>query len=452
MRRNPLLTLLVVIPVGLRSQAPLANLAATRLRLGTDTFDVSVTGLSRVPERTSDVYVTTLSRGSGSDSNALIYVTMQETHGENGDLDSRSVDTVVVGYADLRLRRVRNVELNRGGARLVRYSGTVIGSVLAWRKESESGDTASRRSLDQPGGAPHATPALLARAAPLTPSWTLHVPLYDVRNDSFVVWSVDSVRSSVRGDRDVWRVYASGPGALGFVYTIDSTTRDMISLVITIGRGAIELAYQNRRYSALEASTSPTASLQRSDVIGRYALEGEMEVGSELLLRPNGTFAFMLAYGALDESGAGKWHLEGSNVVLQSEGVAHEPSVRLDRSSGVARDSLHVEVVDTAGRTLGGASLDFVYASGARTKSRTTSAGYTLQFDRGVPPAELGVGIDMLNFRVSFPLSNPAKSVYRFVFDRGDLGTRRFENEHVGVAPDTLRVTINGRRLTYVRH
>jgi hypothetical protein len=47
---------------------------------------------------------------------------------------------------------------------------------------------------------------------------------------------------------------------------------------------------------------------------GHYYLNGVMEVGSELLLRKDGSFAFMLAYGANDQYGTGCWVRTGDTV------------------------------------------------------------------------------------------------------------------------------------------
>jgi hypothetical protein len=50
--------------------------------------------------------------------------------------------------------------------------------------------------------------------------------------------------------------------------------------------------------------------------VGHYYLNGVMEVGSELLLKPDGSFEFMLAYGALDQYGKGCWRVEGNHVLV----------------------------------------------------------------------------------------------------------------------------------------
>jgi hypothetical protein len=56
--------------------------------------------------------------------------------------------------------------------------------------------------------------------------------------------------------------------------------------------------------------TAPT----RASIAGNYD-GGQMEVGAQLLLKPDGHFQYELAYGALDESAAGTWDLK-DNVVL----------------------------------------------------------------------------------------------------------------------------------------
>jgi hypothetical protein len=51
---------------------------------------------------------------------------------------------------------------------------------------------------------------------------------------------------------------------------------------------------------------------------GHYYLHGVMEVGSELLLKADGRFEYMLAYGALDELASGCWTRNGGVVTLNA--------------------------------------------------------------------------------------------------------------------------------------
>jgi len=50
--------------------------------------------------------------------------------------------------------------------------------------------------------------------------------------------------------------------------------------------------------------------------VGRYYLQGVREVGSELLLRTDGSYAWMLAYGNQDHSSEGRWSRQGNSIVL----------------------------------------------------------------------------------------------------------------------------------------
>lgn len=52
-------------------------------------------------------------------------------------------------------------------------------------------------------------------------------------------------------------------------------------------------------------------------IAGHYVLNGQKEIGSEILLEPDGTFAFLLAYGAIDQFGKGCWSVEGNRLALR---------------------------------------------------------------------------------------------------------------------------------------
>ena len=59
-------------------------------------------------------------------------------------------------------------------------------------------------------------------------------------------------------------------------------------------------------------SGASAAECQRADasLAGHYYMRGVMEVGSELQLKANGEFEYILAYGALDEYATGCWSRE----------------------------------------------------------------------------------------------------------------------------------------------
>jgi hypothetical protein len=73
---------------------------------------------------------------------------------------------------------------------------------------------------------------------------------------------------------------------------------------------------------------------QGEDLAGHYVLQGVMEVGSELWLKPDGSFEYMLAYGAADYWAKGTWRHEGNAVVLQSAGKEEAPFRQLRSEAG----------------------------------------------------------------------------------------------------------------------
>lgn len=76
---------------------------------------------------------------------------------------------------------------------------------------------------------------------------------------------------------------------------------------------------------------------------GHYYLNGVMEVGSELLLRKDGSFEFMLAYGANDQYGKGCWAQEGSKISLIPTGQSRVTGRQTPDSRGFTGIVLQVE-------------------------------------------------------------------------------------------------------------
>lgn len=73
-----------------------------------------------------------------------------------------------------------------------------------------------------------------------------------------------------------------------------------------------------------------TAPAHAKGIEGHYYLEGVMETGSELLLKPGGTFQYYFTYGALDLLAEGDWRQEKGHVLLttrkkQSNAPGGEP-------------------------------------------------------------------------------------------------------------------------------
>lgn len=76
--------------------------------------------------------------------------------------------------------------------------------------------------------------------------------------------------------------------------------------------------------ASLPLAAQPATPATRESVAGLYD-GGQMEVGAQLLLKPDGHFEYELAYGALDEEAKGTWELRDGAVLLTSVPAAVPP-------------------------------------------------------------------------------------------------------------------------------
>ncbi|KJH57018.1 hypothetical protein [Acinetobacter calcoaceticus] len=89
---------------------------------------------------------------------------------------------------------------------------------------------------------------------------------------------------------------------------------------------------------------------------GHYYLNGVMEVGSELLLQPDGKFKWMLAYGALDQYAEGTWWKNGHCIGLKPDSKFKKNLSIFPESLTISEKSLDVTWND--GRQQGSYSRD----------------------------------------------------------------------------------------------
>lgn len=140
---------------------------------------------------------------------------------------------------------------------------------------------------------------------------------------------------------------------------------------------------------------------------GRYVLDGE-EIGSELLLRADGHFEYLLAYGASGTRANGCWRRQDGQVVLETarppapalrllrrlsiDGRNSPESMQLvpptDTDLGAAGDT----VVVALNQALAGTPVWLEYADGHRAQQRADGNGRA-HFARAGMPAVRRVGI-----------------------------------------------------------
>jgi hypothetical protein len=87
---------------------------------------------------------------------------------------------------------------------------------------------------------------------------------------------------------------------------------------------------------------APPAAITRESLAGTYD-GGQMEVGAQLLLKPDGHFQYELAYGALDEAAEGTWELKDSTVLLTTVPAPVSPTF-IVVSNTPAPSGLHIKL------------------------------------------------------------------------------------------------------------
>jgi hypothetical protein len=210
----------------------------------------------------------------------------------------------------------------------------------------------------------------------------------------------------------------------------------MISLLFSVG-----LAYQAR----------PGLALETQMLTGHYYLQGVHEVGSELLLHPDGRFEYFLAYGAYDESAAGTWRVQDGRVLLNTSGTATPPRFRLKQSASQPEKPLTILVQDQNGRGLPGIDIIVDYGDKNPETGYTQTYGWQTRHRHGQPRA-IGLGLRMYNLEPQwFKVADQSANYYVFEFSPGDLGRAKFTDTPLTPENGDLIMEREGRRLRYVK-
>ena len=191
--------------------------------------------------------------------------------------------------------------------------------------------------------------------------------------------------------------------------------------------------------------------LQFSTAAGHYYLEGVHEVGSELLLHPDGHFQYFLAYGAYDENATGDWRLEGELVILHTAGAYTPPIFTLKQSSSRPEQPLTILVQDKTGRGLPGIDVLVDYGGTAPETGYTQYYGWQAPHPHR-PPRAIGLGVKMYDVQPQwFKVADTSHNYYVFTFDPGDLGKVQFRNTPLRWDNGALIMARGGRTLRYVK-
>jgi hypothetical protein len=161
------------------------------------------------------------------------------------------------------------------------------------------------------------------------------------------------------------------------------------------------------------------------DLAGHYVLRGVMEVGSELLLKSDGTFEYMLAYGAADYWAKGTWRQENNHVVLNSAGRKEAP-FRLLRSAAGEPGKIRLWVIDKNGQGVENVQVTLRVASQG-FDARTTSDGMAV-FPYAAKPRSVTFEVPVYSIKVGPFEINASDNDFYFEID-GDAIAQVFFND-----------------------
>ncbi|MBS1800005.1 MAG: hypothetical protein JSS95_09295 [Acidobacteria bacterium] len=173
------------------------------------------------------------------------------------------------------------------------------------------------------------------------------------------------------------------------------------------------------------------------NVAGHYVLEDAHEMGSELVLKPDGRFEYMLAYGAADYTATGKWRVAGDTVVLDSK-LPTAPAFKLLRSNDLRSPDVRVWVKGTNGSPVANLDVALTTASG-EVNARTDRDGMAL-FPGASQPKSVVIRVAVYN-KDSGPVAlNPAHTDFTFVIDGDAIATVPFRGEALKIGAGTLEM------------
>ena len=181
-----------------------------------------------------------------------------------------------------------------------------------------------------------------------------------------------------------------------------------------------------------------TPSAQSDSAAGHYVLEGMMEVGSELLLKPDGQFEFMLAYGAADYWAKGSWRADKDAVVLNSAGKKEEP-FRFLRSEPGTAGRIQVSVIGKNGRGVPYIRVT-LHAEGGESEATTDNEGAAVFEDVAKPRA---VSFEVRVYQVEagpFDINPAHKDIY-FEINGDAIQQVLFTDERLAIDGNTLVMT-----------
>lgn len=170
-----------------------------------------------------------------------------------------------------------------------------------------------------------------------------------------------------------------------------------------------------------------------STIVGEYYLRGIVEMASGIKLNQDSSFEFFFSYGALDRSGAGKWFLEDSSVILNSP-LPTSQDFALVSNKFVNNDQLTVKILEQNPSFLSGVYA--VIKSNDKEFEAVSNSNGEISFPK--------VPVDSITLRFEF--CPEKKSVFTFIKKDDNYFEFRFEPTIMDINFENvaLRLTTDG--------
>lgn len=160
-----------------------------------------------------------------------------------------------------------------------------------------------------------------------------------------------------------------------------------------------------------------------------------MEVGSELLLKPDGTFEYVLVYGAADYSARGKWRAAGQSVILDSIATTAAP-FRLTKSASSRLPGVRVIVKAPNGAPV--PHIDVALSPDGEPR-RTDSDGAAV-FEEAKSTSKVAFNIAIYNLEAGPYAVNPEQNEFTFEINGEAITQVNFKSEPLKINGSTLEM------------
>lgn len=119
-----------------------------------------------------------------------------------------------------------------------------------------------------------------------------------------------------------------------------------------------------------------SAKAPEPDFLGSYRLQGGPDVASALILRADGTYAYWLMAGALDEASQGQWFQADGKLVLTTQPTPVAPEFRQGEFTAGESEGLSLLVSWPGGEGIAGIDFRIGLSDGETVEGYTQRDGW----------------------------------------------------------------------------